>query len=118
MASDSKPKATKQDIENYLNLLTEDVGHQHLPYDAEDTRHATGKADMRKGMTFYLGAHLSHEAKLTSITTGLNVIVLKYDTRSVGVRPDTKEKVSFEYYIVEVLEVENGKVSVIRKYSE
>jgi hypothetical protein len=46
------------------------------------------------------------------------VIILKYKTTSEGVHPETKEKVSFKFDTVEVLEIEDGKVAVIRKYSE
>ena len=32
------PNATEDDLNNYLALLTEDVGHQHLPYDPDSSR--------------------------------------------------------------------------------
>lgn len=110
--------AAKEDIDHYLNLLVADVGHQHLPYDSDDSRDLDGKKSMRKGMLYYLGGHTEHSATLTSITTGHNVIVIKYDTISKGVHPQTKKEVEFSYDTTEVLEIEAGKVSVIRKYSE
>ena len=30
--------ATEKDIENYLDLLVSDIGHQHFPYDKDDSR--------------------------------------------------------------------------------
>ncbi|WP_226669229.1 hypothetical protein [Microbulbifer aggregans] len=36
--STQSPNATKEDIENYLSLLADNVGHQHFPYDPEDDR--------------------------------------------------------------------------------
>ena len=35
--------ATKEDLEHYLSFLSEDVGHQHLPYDPDDKRSSDGK---------------------------------------------------------------------------
>ena len=51
------PEASADDIEAYLALLTDDVGHQHLPYDPESARDSEGKSKMRESMTYYLGAH-------------------------------------------------------------
>jgi hypothetical protein len=112
------PNATKQDIENYLALLVDDIGHQHLPYDKDDTRDADGKKSMRKGMLYYLGAHSKYQAELVSVTYGLDVIIIKYTTASSGYHPQLKETVHFNYDTVEVLELVQGKVSVVRKYSE
>lgn len=112
------PKATEKDVENYLSLLTNDIGHQHLPYDSDDKRESEGKVNMKKGMMYYLGAHTEHSANINTITVGYNVIVIKYDTLSKGIHPETKQVVSFSYDTTEVLEIEEGKVSVIRKYSE
>lgn len=49
-----RPGATEADLENYLSFLSEDVGHQHLPYDVDDERVDDGKENMRKGMRYYL----------------------------------------------------------------
>ena len=43
------PTATNKDIEHYLSFLTDDIGHQHLPYDPDDTRSSEGKKNMREG---------------------------------------------------------------------
>ncbi|KAA9129652.1 nuclear transport factor 2 family protein [Marinihelvus fidelis] len=112
------PNATAADLENYLSLLTDDVGHQHLPYDPDSTRHPTGKADMREGMTYYLGAHTAYSAELGMVTPGYNVVVITYSTASSGVHPQTGETIEQSYDTLEVLEIEDGKVAVIRKYSE
>jgi hypothetical protein len=112
------PNASQKDIDNYLHLLVQNIGHQHLPYDVDDSREPNGKESMKKGMLYYLGGHTEYLATLRSITTGHNVIIIKYDTVSKGVHPQTNEEVNFSYDTTEVLEIENGKVSVIRKYSE
>ena len=117
-AATQSPAATKEKIEHYLSFLTEDVGHQHLPYDPDDSRSPDGKKNMRKGMNHYLGAHTEYTGKLISYTGGFNVVVIKYDTSSKGIHPQTKELIAQNYRTLEVLEIENGRVSVIRKYSE
>lgn len=112
------PTATKENIEHYLSFLSEDVGHQHLPYDPDDARNADGKINMRKGMSYYLGAHTEYSGRLIGNMNGDNVVVIKYETSSKGVHPQTKQVIAQNYLTLEVLEIENGKVSVIRKYSE
>ncbi len=110
--------ATTDDLEQYLALLTDDIGHQHLPYDTDDVRSADGKERMRLGMRRYLGLHTEYHATLNSIMLGHQVIIIDYTTRAKGVHPQTKEEILLNYDTVEVLEIEKGKVSVIRKYSE
>ena len=112
------PKATMKDIEHYLSFLAEDLGHQHLPYDSDDSRNPDGKNNMRKGMNHYLGVHTEYTGQLVNIALGYGVMVIQYDTLATGVHPQTKELITQEYRTLEVLEIESGKVSVIRKYSE
>jgi len=112
------PTATNENLEQYLSLLTDDVGHQHLPYDPDGSRSPDGKKNMREGMSYFLGGHTEYSGKLISYTDGHNVIVLKYETSAKGVHPQTKEVMTLNFVTLEVLEIENGKVSVIRKYSE
>ncbi|WP_299948273.1 nuclear transport factor 2 family protein [uncultured Microbulbifer sp.] len=81
------PDATNEDIENYLSLLADNVGHQHFPYDPEDYRDPEGKAKMRKGMLHYLGGHKTYKAKLLDITYGVNAIVIKYGAEATYVNP-------------------------------
>jgi len=112
------PAATSESLELYLSFLSDDVGHQHLPYDPDGTRSPDGKENMRKGMSYYLGGHTEYSGKLISYADGHNVIVIKYETLAKGVHPQTKEVMALNYQTIEVLEIENGRVSVIRKYSE
>lgn len=116
--STQSPTASEADLERYLSFLAEDVGHQHLPYDPDDARISTGKQDMREGMGYYLGAHTEYKARLISHMSGHEVVVIKYETFSKGIHPQTKQENSLHYVTVEILEIENGLVSVIRKYSE
>ncbi|MFT6406870.1 MAG: hypothetical protein ACJAQ6_000280 [Arenicella sp.] len=112
------PKATAEDIERYLDLLADDVGHQHLPYDVDASRHVVGKKEMRKGIMHYLGSHTRHSARLNTITHGFNLVVISYESASTGVHPQTAELIEQRYDTVEVLELVGDKVAVIRKYSE
>lgn len=112
------PKATKQDLEHYLSLLTDDVGYQHLPYAANDTREADGKKMLRKGMSYYLGIHTEYQVKLTNSAFGHNVIMIEYHTQAKGIHPDNGQEIIINNTAFEVLEIENGKISVIRHYSK
>ena len=69
-------------------------------------------------MTYYLGAHMEYKSTLNEILPGFEVVIIKYDTCSKGKHPQTVEVIEQSYDTVEVLELEAGKVSVIRKYSE
>ena len=117
-AATQSPTATNENLEHYLSFLTEDVGHQHLPYDPDDMRSSDGKENMREGMSYYLGGHTEYLGRLISYSDGHDVVVIKYETSSKGIHPQTKQVIAQNYLTLEVLEIENGKVSVIRKYSE
>ena len=111
---DAKPEA----IENYLDFLADDVGHQHLPYDPDASRLPDGKSRMREGMSYYLGVHTSYESELLDLIIGHQVIIIKYQTSATGIHPQTKRHLTIEDLTIEVLEIENGKIAVIRKYSD
>jgi hypothetical protein len=117
-ANVQRPNAGQDDLEKYLSFLTDDVGYQHLPYSSDDSRVPNGKESMRKGMVHYLGIHTEYAANLTNHSHGHNVIMIEYDTSAKGVHPDNGQLVTVDYHSFEVLEIENGKVSVIRHYSE
>jgi hypothetical protein len=112
------PDASMADLENYLALLTEDVALQHFPYDKTDDREPNGKEVIRKGMIRYLGAAKSYKAKLLKITYGHNVIVIKYKATMTLLDKTTNKETSIIRNTVDVLELDNGKVSIIRKYGK
>ncbi len=73
---------------------------------------------MREGMTHYLGGHSEYSAKLLNSTyLGDQVVVVEYQTYSKGKRP-SGEVVEQKHITMEVLELEDHKITVIRKYSE
>lgn len=111
-----QPNAQPEHLEAYLALLTDDVGYQHLPYAADDSRAPDNKARMRKGMTYYLGSHSAFDAELTQVTEGVNVLTLAYRAAAKGVHPDTGKAHAYDHEVLVVLELDNGKVSVIRQY--
>jgi len=113
-----KPNATKADLEQYLALLTDDIGYQHLPYSNDDTRAPDGKAMMRKGMSYYLGIHTEYSAQLTNSAYGDNVIMIEFTTQAKGIHPDNGQAIVINNRVFEVLEIEKGQVSVIRHYSK
>lgn len=110
------PNATKEDLENYLVLLTDDVGHQHIPYDLEDSRTPDGKQKMREGMTDYLGRHIEYKSQLLGFTYGLNAISIQFNVTLKAKRGPDSPVETMSYNAMEVLEIEDGKVSMIRKY--
>lgn len=119
MVATQLPGAQPADVEAYLNLLTDDVGYTHLPHVTDDSRLPEGKAQMREGMTFYLGAHTHYAAKLLdAYTFNDSAVAIRYTHTARGLRPDTKEPVAYTQVVMEVLELESGKVAVIRKYHE
>jgi len=119
MVATQAPDATKQDIENYLALLTDDVGHSHLPYVTDDSRQPGGKEAMRKGMAFYLAAHTEHKAELLDVFTFNNsAVAIRYSNSAKGAHPQNNQAISYAQTMMEVLEMENGKVAVIRKYHQ
>ena len=54
-----QPGATAKDLQHYLALLHDDVGHQHLPYDPDASRHGDGKQSMLQGMNYTLACTLT-----------------------------------------------------------
>ncbi|GAA6206525.1 MULTISPECIES: nuclear transport factor 2 family protein [Thalassotalea] len=119
MVATQAPNATKDDLENYFSLLTDDVGHSHLPWVTDDSRLPDGKEAMRKGMLFYLGAHTEYNAELLDVFIFNNsAIAIRYKNSAKGIHPESKQPLAYTQTMMEVLEMENGKVAIIRKYHE
>lgn len=119
MTATQAPKASSKELEAFLALLTDDVANQHLPYQSDDSRSPDGKAMMRKGMTFYLGAHTEYEVKLLDTFIFNNTaIAIRYTQHAKGVHPQNKQLIEYTQTLMDVLEIENGKIAVIRKYHE
>ncbi|XKF03185.1 nuclear transport factor 2 family protein [Pseudoalteromonas mariniglutinosa] len=112
-------KQANTELEAFLALLTDDVANQHLPYQRDDARVANGKALMRKGMTFYLGAHTEYEAKrLDTFIFNDSAIAIRYTQHAKGIHPQNNQAIEYTQTIMDVLEIEDGKIAVIRKYHE
>ncbi|MEO2282113.1 nuclear transport factor 2 family protein [Pseudoalteromonas pernae] len=119
MTATQAPNATEKDLEEYLALLTDDVGHAHLPWVTDDSRTPSGKADKRKGMTFYLGAHTHYSAELLDVFTfNHSAIAIRYRNHAKGVHPQNNQPIEYSQVMMEVLEMEGDKVAVIRKYHQ
>lgn len=119
MVATQAPNATEKELEHYLALLTDDIGHAHLPYVIDDSRHKDGKQKMRKGMRFYLGAHTQYRAELLDVFVfNDSAIAIRYKNSVEGLHPQSKQTISYSQTMMEVLEMEAGKVAVIRKYHE
>jgi len=119
MVATQSPNATEKELEAYLALLTDDVGHSHLPWVTDDSRLPDGKKAMRKGMTFYLGAHTKHNAELLDVFTfNHSAVAIRYKNYAKGIHTENNQPIEYNQTMMEVLEMENGKVAVIRKYHE
>ena len=117
MVNTQKPNASKKDLEHYLSFLTDDVGNQHFPNSPDDSREPNGKKSMREGMSRYLGVHTGYEANIIEYIVGFNSVALKHKFSAKGLRSDGSE-FSYSKVVLDVIELENGKVSVIRRYGK
>lgn len=119
MIATQAPNATNKDLENYFSLLADDIGHSHLPWNTDDSRLPDGKENMRKGMLLYLGAHTEYSAELLDVYIFNNsAIAIRSKNSAKGIHPQSKQPLAYTQTMMEVLEMENGKVAVIRKYHE
>jgi hypothetical protein len=119
MVATQAPNATKEALEKYFSLLTDDIGHSHLPWVTDDSRLPDGKEAMRKGMLFYLGAHTEYSAKLLNVFIFNNsAVAIRYENTAKGIHPESKQPLAYTQTMMEVLEMEGDKVTVIRKYHE
>jgi hypothetical protein len=113
------PDATKKDLENYLDLLADDVGHTHLPWVTDDSRLPDGKQAMREGMTYYLGANTEYQAEMLDVFIfNDSAIAIRYKHHAKGIHPHTQQPNEYTKINMEVLEMDGDKVGVIRKYHE
>ena len=106
--------ATKADLEHYLSFLT--VAYQHLPYDKTDEREAGGKEVLRKGMTQWLASNVDYKVTINSINFSTNLITINYDSATTIIDSKTKEKKVMRRHVIDTLELDGNKISVIRKY--
>lgn len=119
MVATQSPKATSKELDTYLALLVDDVGHAHLPWETDDSRNPDGKERMREGMTFYLGAHTEYKAELLNVFTfNDSAIAIRYKHHAKGIHPQNQQAIEYSKVMMEVLELEGNKVAVIRKYHE
>ncbi len=112
-----QPNATQEDLEHYLSFLTDDIGNQHFPNAPDDSREPDGKAMMRKGMSRYLGVHTEYKAEIIDYQYGYNAVSIKHKFSAKGKRSDGSD-FSYSKVALGVLDLEDGKVAVMRRYSK
>ena len=110
-----QPGASETDLEAYLALLSENVGYEHKPYSLLGETNG-GKQRMREGMTRYLGKNEAYDAELVSIATGHNAFSIQYKGTHVYRRGGEGPILTKHFNAMDVLEVEGGKISIIREY--
>ncbi|MEL0640963.1 nuclear transport factor 2 family protein [Pseudoalteromonas aliena] len=119
MTATQAPNAGAKQLEAYLALLRDDVGSQHIPYQLDDSRTADGKELMRKGMSFYLGVHTLYESELlNTFIFNDSGFAIRYKNHAKGIHPQSKQPIEYTSVMMEVIEIENAKVAMIRKYHE
>ncbi len=69
-------------------------------------------------MSRWTGNNTSYKATLIEINYGYNVIIIKYKAIATSVDKKTQKERSIIRNNVEVLELDNGMVSIIRKYGK
>jgi len=111
------PGASPEALERYLSLLTEDVGYEHKPYRYLGEVEG-GKSRMRAGMGRILGQNKGYSAELVNVTVGYNAIAIQYKGLWSGSRGGVGPVLTNEFEVMEVLELVDGKVSIIRQYSK
>ena len=68
---------------------------------------------MRKGMTFYLGAHTEYQANLLdTFIFNDSAIALRYTHHAKGIHPQNQQEIEYTQTIMDVLEIEDGKIAV------
>ena len=66
-----------------------------------------------------LGAHTEYNAELLDVFTfNHSAIAIRYKNYAKGVHPQNNQPIEYSQVMMEVLEIENGKIAVIRKYHE
>ncbi|MFT6992440.1 MAG: hypothetical protein ACJASL_004440 [Paraglaciecola sp.] len=74
---------------------------------------------MRKGMLFYLGAHTEYSAELLDVFIfNHSAVAIRYKNSAKGILPQNNQPIVYTQIMMEVLEMEEGQVAVIRKYHE
>ncbi|SMF15590.1 hypothetical protein SAMN02745866_01021 [Alteromonadaceae bacterium Bs31] len=111
--------ATKADLESYLDFMAEDVGHTHIPFFSDEKRYKDGKDKLRQSMLPYLNKNTGFKAELIETRVfNETAIALRYSHSAVYVDAEKGKKSPWSYVMLEILEIENGKVGMIRKYHE
>ena len=111
-----KPAATKTDLEHYLSFLTEDAAWQHIPYQTSDERVAGGKQNIRDGMTQWLGSHETYQAKMIRMVNKEHFIILEFESEATIEDGETGEIKSIKRHYLDVLELDDSRVAVVRRY--
>jgi len=116
-----QPDATPEELETYLALLSDDIGYEHKPYRLLEEGLAEtkdGKKRMREGMTYYLGGNEKYAVELDSVAIGFNAIAIQYSGVHEYRRGFEGPILTEQFTAMEVLEVVDGKIAIIREYRD
>ncbi|GJM11106.1 MAG: hypothetical protein DHS20C11_33820 [Lysobacteraceae bacterium] len=110
-----QPGATSDVLENYLALLDDNVGYEHKPHRLLGEVDG-GKDRMREGMTYYLGKNVAFDVKLTGLVAAKGMVAIEYEGEHVFQRGGEGPVLTEQFRAVDVLEVADGKVAIIRQF--
>lgn len=71
--------STKQDIENMVAFMRDDIQTEHKPYKLLECKNdGDGKEGFRRGLSYYLGKYESSKTEILDITEGQNMVAVKF----------------------------------------
>lgn len=110
-----QPDATERDIDQYINFLTADAVWQHLPYAVSDQRKKDGSQKIKQGMMRWLNSHQRYKAKLLRIQANEHFVLIEFTSSGI-IKDEENNTLLLTKHYIDVLELEDKKVAVIRRY--
>tara|TARA_B110000467_G_C17949034_1_gene278952 strand:- start:99 stop:557 length:459 start_codon:yes stop_codon:yes gene_type:complete len=101
--------STKNDVENLIQLLSNDFRYEHPKFEANGNR-----KEMREGITFVLGKQRNSIIKIESYIEGLNAVFVKIESSAEVKRDGKWEIVSGPE--TTLFEINGNKISRIHEY--
>ena len=68
---------------------------------------------VKKRCVFYLGAHAEYNSKLLNVFAFNNsAVAIRYTSNAKGIHPQNKQPLAYSNVMMEVLDIEDGKVAL------
>lgn len=113
------PEANSDVLDKYLDYLAVDVGHTHMPFRKDDTKYADGRDRYRKDLLSMMGKNKKLKAKLLEVRVfNTTAVALRFELSATYVDTDKDIVSPWSFVLTDILEIEDGKVSMIRRYHD